>query len=61
MLRLVGYDARLRVSEVEFNTGDKYQYKEVPVSEYDGLMSAESLGKYMHRYIIHHYDYERLN
>ncbi len=61
MLRLVGYDARLQVLQVEFNTGDKYQYKEVPAAEYEGLMSAESIGQYMHRHIIDQYDYERIN
>jgi hypothetical protein len=61
MLRLVGYDAREHVLEVVFNTGDRYQYKEVPVSEYEGLMSAESIGQYMHKHIINHYDYERVN
>jgi KTSC domain len=61
MLNWVRYDPRLQVLEVEFNTGDQYQYKEVPESEYEGLMSAESIGKYMHRHIIDHYDYERLN
>jgi hypothetical protein len=61
MLRLVGYDPQSRLLEVEFNTGDKYRYKEVPVSEYEGLMSAESIGQYMHRHIIDHYEYERIN
>ena len=61
MLNWVGYDPRLHVLEVEFNTGDRYQYKEVPVSEYEGLMSAESIGKYMHSHIIDRYDFERIN
>ena len=61
MLRLVGYDVRSGVLEVVFNTGDKYQYKGVPADEFAGLMSAESIGQYMHRYIIDHYDYERIN
>ena len=61
MLRLVGYDQQLQVLEVVFNTGDRYQYKEVPADEYEGLMSAESIGQYMHRHIIGHYDFERLN
>jgi hypothetical protein len=61
MLRLVGYDARARILEVVFNTGGTYQYKRVPVSEFKKLMSAESIGKYMHRHIIDHYDYERVN
>ena len=30
MLKLVGYDEKLRILEVVFNTGDRYQYKEVP-------------------------------
>jgi KTSC domain-containing protein len=61
MLKLVGYDARSQILEVVFNTGGTYQYKEVPASEYQKLMSAESIGKYMHRYIIDRYDYERIN
>ena len=61
MLNLVGYDPSSRVLEVVFNTGDKYRYKEVPASEYEGLMSAESIGQYMHKNIIGRYDYERMN
>src|ERR1041385_5177535 len=49
MLKLVGYDRNMQVLEVVFNTGDKYQYKEVPASEYEGLMSADSIGQYMHK------------
>ena len=60
MLRLVGYDAKVEVLEVIFNTGDHYQYFEVPPDKYDGLMSAESIGQYMHKHIIGHYDYERV-
>jgi len=61
MLRLVGYDARSQILEVVFNTGGTYQYKEVPASEYERLMSSESIGQYMHRHIIDRYDYERIN
>ena len=61
MLRLVGYDARARILEVVFNKGGQYQYKGVPATEFKKLMSAESIGKYMHRHIIDHYDYERVN
>jgi KTSC domain len=60
MLKLVGYDRNMQVLEVVFNTGDKYQYKEVPASEYEALMSADSIGQYMHVHIIGHYDYERI-
>ena len=60
MLEAVGYDANLRVLEVVFNTGDRYRYREVPSFEYDGLMNAESIGRYMHKRIIGRYPYERV-
>ena len=60
MLDLVGYDAKSQVLEVVFNSGDRYRYLDVPPDEYDGLMSAESIGQYMHRHIIGRYDYERV-
>jgi hypothetical protein len=60
MLRAVGYDAKRRILETHFNSGDRYQYKDVPRSEYEGLMNAESIGQYMHKNIIGHYDYERV-
>ena len=60
MLIAAGYDRRSRILQVIFRTGETYRYKGVPSSEYDALMSAESKGKYMHRHIIGHYDYERV-
>jgi KTSC domain len=60
MLIAAGYDQKSRILEVIFNGGDKYRYKEVPEFEYEGLLSAESIGQYMHKHIIGHYDYERI-
>jgi hypothetical protein len=60
MLEYVGYDAKQKILEVVFNTGERYQYFDVPASVYDELMSAESIGQYMHRHIIGHYDYQRV-
>jgi hypothetical protein len=60
MLDLVGYDPRAQILEVVFNTGDRYRYFEVPPDEYEGLMTADSIGQYMHKHIIGHYDYERV-
>ena len=60
MLKAAGYDAKTRVLQVVFNTGDTYRYKEIPSHEYDGLMSAESKGEYMHKHIIGRYEYERV-
>ena len=59
MLRLVGYNEELQILEVVFNTGDRYRYLDVPLSEYEALMNSESIGQYMHKHVIGHYEYER--
>jgi hypothetical protein len=60
MLRRVRYDPKNRFLDVVFRTGEKYRYKDVPPDEYNGLMNAESHGKYMQMRIIDHYDVVRL-
>lgn len=47
----IGYDSDSRVLEVEFLRGAVYQYYDVPQSIYDGLMAADSHGKYFVAYI----------
>jgi hypothetical protein len=61
MLDLVRYDPGAQILEVVFNSGDRYRYLGVPPAEYEGLMSAESIGEYMHMHVIGHYDYERVS
>ena len=60
MLQYMGYDAKQKILEVVFNSGERYQYFDVPASVYEELMSAESIGQYMHKHIIGHYDYQRV-
>jgi len=60
MLRRVRYDPQHRFLDVVFRTGEKYRYKDVPPDEYNGLMEAQSHGKYMQTHIIDHYDVVRL-
>jgi hypothetical protein len=60
MLRKVRYNSKTRFLDVIFKTGERYRYKGVPPDEYNGLMSAESHGKYMQRHIIDHYETVRL-
>jgi hypothetical protein len=45
-LASVGYDSRQQILEIEFNSGSIYQYFNVPVHIYNGLMSADSHGRY---------------
>jgi hypothetical protein len=60
MLRQVRYDPKNRFLDVVFRTGETYRYKDIPPDEYDGLMKAESHGKYMQMHIIDHYETIRL-
>jgi hypothetical protein len=53
----VGYDARLRILEVEFKSGSVYQYFDVPQGIYEQLITAFSAGRFLNRYIAHNYRY----
>jgi len=55
MIAAAGYDAETRTLVVLFNNGKSYQYEDVPPEEFQGLMAAESKGKYMNSHIIEIY------
>jgi hypothetical protein len=59
-IRAAGYDEDSQTLEVEFNSGLVYQYAGVPASEYEGLMNADSKGKYLNANIKNRYSYVRL-
>jgi hypothetical protein len=50
-VRSVGYDQATSTLEVEFHDGGVYQYRNVPASEYSGLMGASSKGSYLASHI----------
>jgi hypothetical protein len=56
----IGYDEDNQILEVEFNDGAVYQYSGVPSSEYDGIMNADSKGKYLHANIKNRYPFVKL-
>lgn len=56
----VGYDPLTRILEVEFKENRVYQYLDVPKDIYEGLLRAESYGRYFHTYIIAYYRYRRV-
>lgn len=60
MIRSVGYDLDARILEIEFNSGQVYQYFDVPLEEYEGLMKAESHGRYFLANIRDVYSYGRV-
>jgi hypothetical protein len=50
-IRSIGYDAESAVLEVEFQSGKVYQYTGVPPHTYDGIMRADSKGRYLNAQI----------
>ncbi|HEY7495049.1 MAG TPA: KTSC domain-containing protein, partial [Candidatus Tectomicrobia bacterium] len=42
------------------NSGQTYQYSDVPPEEYEGLVAATSKGSYMRAHIIDLYEYTPL-
>lgn len=59
-IRSVGYDTDNQILEIEFNSGAVYRYSNVPNSEYEGMMNADSKGKYFHSNIKERYSFVKL-
>jgi hypothetical protein len=57
MIAAVGYDKENRILVVLFNTGKAYEYYDLPLEEYEGLMAADSKGGYMRTHILDAYPY----
>jgi hypothetical protein len=60
MLVAAGYEEKSHSLQVVFRTGETYRYKNVPSFVYERLMSAESIGKFMHKYVLNRFEYERV-
>ncbi len=54
----VGYEPRSRVLQVEFENSAIYHYMDVPESEYQALLQAESVGRFVTYRIKPSYRYE---
>ncbi len=50
-LEAVGYHPESRTLEVQFRHGGVYQYLDVPIHRYVGLMTAPSKGSFFDRFI----------
>ena len=53
------YDDSTQVLTVEVNSGTRYDYYDVPNHIYEGMKTAESIGKYLNSEIKGHYRYAR--
>lgn len=56
----LGYDESTQTVFVRFLNGSLYIYKGVPTFEFEGLISAPSVGSYLHRNYKNVYPYERI-
>jgi uncharacterized Fe-S cluster-containing MiaB family protein len=60
MIASIGYDASSTVLEIEFTSGSIYQYDEVPADHHNGIMKAESHGKYFNENIKEVFPYRQI-
>jgi len=56
----IGYDADSYTLEVEFHSGAVYQYFDVPLNVYQGIMEAGSKGQYLAQHIKGYYRYVKV-
>jgi hypothetical protein len=60
-LASIGYDEDHAILEVEFRTGEVYQYYDVSIAVYDALMNADSIGAYFSNNIRPAYDFRHIS
>lgn len=52
----VGYDEADQTLRVQFNNGRTYEYAMVPVTVYDDLIAADSVGRYFNAHVKNVFD-----
>lgn len=60
-MKSVGYQAKSRILEIEFESGAVYQYLGVPERIHEELIGAESKGRYFNREIRDVYPYVQVS
>jgi hypothetical protein len=61
MITSIWYDKKEQILEIEFNSWSVYQYYDIPLEEYEWIMSADSHGQYFHSNINECYEYWRIS
>ena len=59
-INAIGYDEGSETLQIEFINGGTYQYFDVPQHVFDGIMNADSKGKFLHSNIKGAYRYSRV-
>jgi KTSC domain len=60
-LRTAGYLDTDALLEVEFRSGDVYQFFDVPAESYQALLQAESHGKYFNSHIRNRFAFVKIH
>ena len=56
----IGFNESTQTLRVKFLSGSIYDYKNVPVMEFEQLKNAQSIGSYLNRNIKGNYAYEKV-
>lgn len=56
----IGYDSNSQTLEIEFLNGSIYQYFDVPMNIHEGLLNADSQGKYLAHSIKGNFRYSKV-
>lgn len=59
-LYAVDYNPSTETLTIQFRSGRVYEYYNVPLTIYEGLLNAPSKGKFHHKYIKYSYYYNRI-
>ena len=59
-IKSVGYDMDKKILCIKFLNGSLYTYKDVPLSKYEALRDANSVGKYLNQNIKGIYSYTQI-
>lgn len=59
-IRSIGYDSQSAALEVEFTSGDVYQYFNVPENLYRQFLNASSHGTFLNEHIRYNYRYRKV-
>ncbi len=60
-IRSIGYDRQSAILEVEFTSGDLYQYFHVPEHLHQQFLHASSHGQFLNDNIRYNYRYQKIN
>jgi len=55
----IGYNAEKKILEIEYFSGEVYDYLNVPEDIFNELMQAESKGTFANTRIKDHYEFEK--